>query len=320
MSWVGAFDFRKMKNEKIAVVGAGIAGLLLARELKAAGRDVVVLEKGRGVGGRLATKRVGTAVFDQGAQYFTAKTARFAELVETWHHQGVVTQWPGASAHRWIGRPSMNALGKILAEGLEVQREAKVLSVRRDGAEWEIAIEGQAALRTGQLALTAPTPQALALLRAGGIELPAELTGGAGGVAVSSLPSVARNPGRAERGAGGGNRVRERAGAVARRQHQERNLNRGERSGDGAPESGICGRALHEDGGGAGVARLARDRGAAWRAGDERGVAPVEVQPTERDVSRALRVAAGTRLGAGGRCVWRAPGRGGGGVGVGAGG
>jgi len=167
-----------MENEKIAIVGAGIAGLLLARDLKAAGRDVVVLEKSRGLGGRLATKRVGEAVFDQGAQYFTAKTVRFAELVAAWHRQGVVSQWPGASAHRWIGRPTMNALGKILAEGLHVRREAKVLSVRRDGAEWEIAIEGQAALRTGRLALTVPAPQALDLLLASRVELPAELATG----------------------------------------------------------------------------------------------------------------------------------------------
>jgi renalase len=189
MSWAGAFDFQKMENKKIAVVGAGIAGLLLARELKAAGCDVVVLEKSRGLGGRLATKRVEGAVFDQGAQYFTAKTARFAELVAAWHQRGIVTPWPGASEHRWIGRPSMNTLGKSLAEGIEVRREAKVLSVRRDGTEWELTIENQTALRTGRLALTAPAPQALALLRAGGVELPAEL--GAGLAALQYHPCLA---------------------------------------------------------------------------------------------------------------------------------
>ena len=45
-------------NEAIAVVGAGIAGRLIAREMMARGEDVVVLEKSRGLGGRLATKRV----------------------------------------------------------------------------------------------------------------------------------------------------------------------------------------------------------------------------------------------------------------------
>jgi len=164
-----------MTNETIAVVGAGIAGLLLARELKAGGREVVVLEKSRGLGGRLATKRTPDAVFDQGAQYFSAKSARFAAQVAVWHERGVVAPWPGASAHRWIGRPTMNALGRILAEGLDVRREAKVLGVRREGAGWEVAIENQPALPAAQLALTAPAPQALALLQAGGVTLPAEL-------------------------------------------------------------------------------------------------------------------------------------------------
>ena len=55
-------------NKTTVIVGAGIAGLLAARRLRTAGCDVLVLEKSRGFGGRMATKRVGAAVFDQGAQ------------------------------------------------------------------------------------------------------------------------------------------------------------------------------------------------------------------------------------------------------------
>jgi predicted NAD/FAD-dependent oxidoreductase len=164
-------------NETIAVVGAGISGLLLARELKARGEDVVVLEKSRGLGGRLATKRVEAAVFDSGAQYFTAKSECFAAIVAEWAARGVVAPWPGGSAHRWIARPSMNALGKFLAEGLDVRRESKVVMVQRAAGGWEVMIENQPALRVGRLALTAPLPQALALLQAGGVDLPATLAG-----------------------------------------------------------------------------------------------------------------------------------------------
>lgn len=52
---------------RVVVVGAGIAGLMCARELAATGVDVVVVDKGRGVGGRMATRRFGGAVFDHGA-------------------------------------------------------------------------------------------------------------------------------------------------------------------------------------------------------------------------------------------------------------
>ena len=162
-------------NETTAVVGAGISGLLLARALKVGGAEVVVFEKSRGFGGRLATKRVGDATFDTGAQYFTAKSERFAGLVAEWAAAGVVARWPGASAHRWIARPGMNALGRFLAEGVDVRREAKILQVQRSDGGWALTIENQPTSEARRLVLTAPLPQSLALLRAGGVELPPAL-------------------------------------------------------------------------------------------------------------------------------------------------
>ena len=162
-------------NETIAVVGAGISGLLLARALKVGGAEVVVFEKSRGFGGRLATKRVGDVTFDTGAQYLTAKSERFAGLVAEWAAAGVVARWPGASAHRWIGRPGMNALGRFLAEGVDVRREAKILQVQRSAGGWALTIENQPPSEARRLVLTAPLPQSLALLRAGGVELPPAL-------------------------------------------------------------------------------------------------------------------------------------------------
>ena len=46
---------------RVTVVGAGIAGLTAARALDG-NHDVVVLDRGRSVGGRLATRRMGDAV------------------------------------------------------------------------------------------------------------------------------------------------------------------------------------------------------------------------------------------------------------------
>ena len=75
------------------VVGAGISGLLAARELQAEGWRVTVLDKRRGVGGRMATRRVGEGNFDHGAQFFTVRGERFADLVEGWLAAGAAEGW-----------------------------------------------------------------------------------------------------------------------------------------------------------------------------------------------------------------------------------
>ncbi|MFW5743027.1 MAG: NAD(P)-binding protein [Spirochaetota bacterium] len=63
------------------MVGAGIAGLTAARRLVDASRDVTVLDKGRGVGGRMATRRFGGAT-----RRFGGATRRFGGA--TFDHGG----------------------------------------------------------------------------------------------------------------------------------------------------------------------------------------------------------------------------------------
>ena len=68
------------KKRSCIVVGAGISGLLAADELQREGWTVAVLDKSRGVGGRMTTRRVGEGTFDHGAQFFTVRDNRFADL------------------------------------------------------------------------------------------------------------------------------------------------------------------------------------------------------------------------------------------------
>lgn len=96
------------------VIGAGIAGLLAARALQAAGARVTVMEKNRSLGGRLATKRVGDAVFDHGAQYFTAQDPLFVDLVAGWEKAGLVMPWPDGERMRYVGRSGMAAVARAL--------------------------------------------------------------------------------------------------------------------------------------------------------------------------------------------------------------
>ena len=77
--------------QHIAIVGAGIAGIACARTLVQAGHQVTLFEKSATVGGRMATRDTPFGSFDYGAQYFTARDARFIRALQT--APGVCKPW-----------------------------------------------------------------------------------------------------------------------------------------------------------------------------------------------------------------------------------
>ena len=166
--------------KRLVVVGAGLAGLAAARAL-ANEYEVVVLDKSRGVGGRMATRRIGSATIDHGAQFFTTHTPEFAQVVADWVACGVAEPWftgrvgphgaVDSDGHtRFKGVPSMNAVAQHLAEGLDVRRSSPVESVAGEGEGWVVRT-ADGVFAADAVLLTAPVPQSLALLAAGGVAL-----------------------------------------------------------------------------------------------------------------------------------------------------
>jgi renalase len=177
----------------VAIIGAGIAGLVAAGELALAGYGVIVLEKSRGVGGRMATRRLGAAVCDHGAQFFTVRGRAFGGLVQEAHEAGAARIWcdgftratangggmlpPGDGHPRWRGTHGMTDLPKHLAAALPAERaslrcEAKVASIGIAEGRVRIGIESAAAIDAAAAIVTAPVPQALDLMAAGGLMAP----------------------------------------------------------------------------------------------------------------------------------------------------
>ena len=129
---------------RIAIVGAGIAGLSCALRLQDAGHDVTLFDKGRGAGGRMSTRRVetsaGEAAFDHGAQYLTARDPAFTAAVDAWAAAGVVARWPAAGDDAWVGTPGMNAIVKHLADRTDVHWQHQVTALRRSEAGWHVEL------------------------------------------------------------------------------------------------------------------------------------------------------------------------------------
>lgn len=149
---------------QIAIVGAGMAGLSCATRLAALGHDVALFDKGRGPGGRMATRRVeadGTMLrFDHGAQYFTARDPRFVEQVARWEREGVVARWDVAGEDAWVGTPAMNAPIKAMAGRHDVQFGTRIEQLLRDGDGWQLDGEGAPDRRFDAVVIALPAEQA----------------------------------------------------------------------------------------------------------------------------------------------------------------
>jgi predicted NAD/FAD-dependent oxidoreductase len=162
----------------ILIIGAGLAGLSAANDLQQAGHQVLVIDKGRGLGGRLAGRRIGDATFDHGAQFMTAREPRFRAAVADWIAAGVTEEWyssyPGQpNGHpRYRGVPTMTAVAKHLAIGLDIMRATRVVTVSQQHVGWLANLDNGDRVNAKKLLITSPVPQALELLE--GINIPAD--------------------------------------------------------------------------------------------------------------------------------------------------
>ncbi|RZV48582.1 MAG: FAD-binding protein [Acidimicrobiales bacterium] len=170
-----------MSDSRVLIVGAGMAGLTAARRLQAQGIDSVVVDKGRVVGGRIASRRAGEARFDHGAQHFSARSAEFAAAVETWAQQGLVREWFRSASitdpkrgvePRYVGTDGMRRIIERLADGLDVRTSVAIDRLEAAGGGVG-AVAGDDVVANAAVAiLTPPVPQTRHLLEASGIRCP----------------------------------------------------------------------------------------------------------------------------------------------------
>ena len=163
---------------EIAVVGAGVAGLTAARALYDAGRQVIVLDKSRGLGGRLATRRLGQTHADHGVCYLKAKGHAFQSWIDDLTGRGVLRVWtdrlhnpdrtPEArTLPRYASPEGATAIAKDLAIGLSIDRNQLITHINPIENGWQlISPDPHFQLTATTVILAIPAPQALPLVEA----------------------------------------------------------------------------------------------------------------------------------------------------------
>lgn len=182
----------------VAAIGAGIAGLICAQQLRQQGYSAIVLEKSRGVGGRVATRRLYDTCADRGAPFLQPTGALTQQWVQALCQEGIVVPWtdrryrmeagnshPIPSPPHWCSYyaapTGINAAAKFLARNLEVWRNCRVQSLTpSDNQTWTLGLEvtGEISrpsqIRAKAVVVAIPAPQALMLLKSSDAGVPSE--------------------------------------------------------------------------------------------------------------------------------------------------
>jgi renalase len=168
----------------VLIVGAGLSGLMAANSLSGHRLRITVVDKGRSVGGRLATRRIGPGKADHGAQFFTVRSQDFERLIYDWLKTGLVFRWSTGWSNgsldlkgktdgypRFAVKDGMNMLAKHLSTGLDIHTNVQLTKIDSAGDYWVAVDEAGSQYHSRAIILTPPVPQSLALLDAGSFEL-----------------------------------------------------------------------------------------------------------------------------------------------------
>lgn len=165
-----------MQRIPYLIIGAGLAGIAAARMLPPG--QTCILEKSRGPGGRMASKRLETCRADIGAQFLTVRDPGFQAVIQSASEAGAVAQWSPSMGvirdgtvtaspdqqPRYVGTPYMNALSQFLASGLNITTQSRATRVERHASGYHVHCEDGQIIDAEQILVTTPVDQMHALL------------------------------------------------------------------------------------------------------------------------------------------------------------
>ncbi|WP_117170299.1 NAD(P)/FAD-dependent oxidoreductase [Paraliobacillus sediminis] len=160
----------------IVIIGAGLSGIMAALTLKEKGcQNIILVEKSRSVGGRMATRRIEKGKVDHGAQFFTVRTKKFQAFVDEWLEKGSVKHWFGNDYQRYMSVDGMNAFAKKLAEDISVRLQTRITVIKKNATGYTLTTGEGETIDARAVIVTAPAPQAKTLLENNDLQVDAKV-------------------------------------------------------------------------------------------------------------------------------------------------
>ena len=156
-----------MISSDVIIIGAGLCGLVLGNKLK---RDCLILEKSRGVGGRVANRRIENQGIDHGAPYLVNDSSVMNLLKEHYSSEEIFRKEEGLYIEG-----AMTRLPKDMSGVLNIKKSTRVETIVRETQGWRIGTDTGEEFRAREIVITAPMPQALELLQKNNISFQKDL-------------------------------------------------------------------------------------------------------------------------------------------------
>ncbi|MEM6496565.1 MAG: FAD-dependent oxidoreductase [Pseudomonadota bacterium] len=152
-----------MQN-KIAIIGAGMSGMSCASALSDSGATVTVFDKGRAMGGRMATRRSGCLAFNHGAPSFHAKQPDFRSFIENLVARGSA-QCIDHNRGLYGGSPNINKLLTPLTASVDIRQSTEIAEIGKTQHGWRLSSnKGDTFEPFDTLLICIPSPQAESLI------------------------------------------------------------------------------------------------------------------------------------------------------------
>lgn len=150
-----------------------MSGLTAAIDLQKKGWNATILDKGRGVGGRMSTRRIADGKADHGAQYFSTKTTDFQEFTKHLLSENIAAEWQvaGKEFARYVGKNGMSGIPKFMANGLDIRTSERANKIEQNESGYTVSTESGNTYQADALIVTSPAPQTIDLLKSGNLKV-----------------------------------------------------------------------------------------------------------------------------------------------------
>ena len=149
----------------LVIIGSGIAGLAAARAATEQGLSVKIFDKGQRIGGRAGTRRADGFTFTHGAQFLTARSAKFRNICELAISEDALAKWRIDDKSVLVGSPTMRDFSLFLGRNLDISQSVEITDIKEIDNHL-LFLEATGPVASGKCTIvTPPAPQTAVLLR-----------------------------------------------------------------------------------------------------------------------------------------------------------